>query len=87
MNDVIRPTQSLDRFWTEQPVRIGDDADQDKRFSVLSSQFSVLSTRCSFLHLFDKLSKAHHRPPHGAAADFLHIVARRHTQNIEASIP
>lgn len=44
MNDVIRPTQSLDRFWTEQPVRIGDDADQDKRFSVLSNGFSVLGT-------------------------------------------
>jgi hypothetical protein len=44
VNDVLRPAQRLQRFRTKQPVRVGDDADEEggSQFSVLSSQFSVL---------------------------------------------
>ena len=31
VNDVIRPAQRLQRFGTKQPVRVGDDADQNGR--------------------------------------------------------
>jgi hypothetical protein len=31
MNDLVRPTQRVDRFGSKQPVSIGNDADQDGR--------------------------------------------------------
>ena len=43
MNDVVGAAQHFDGFRAKQTVRIGDDADQNR--AVLSSQFSVLSTR------------------------------------------
>ncbi len=39
MNDVIRSAQRLDCLGTKQAMGIGDDADQDRQFSVLSSRF------------------------------------------------
>src|SRR5713226_198660 len=70
------------------PIRIGNS-----QFSVLSSQLSVLSSWYSVLgtfllclHFFHKLSDAHHRTSHGAAADFLHIVARDHAKGVKASV-
>jgi len=39
VNDVIGAAQQLDRFGTQQPVRIGDDANNSSRLPVLSFQF------------------------------------------------
>src|ERR1022692_1046169 len=56
------------------------------RMADLRSQFSVLGTRYSFLHLLDELADAHDGPAHGAAADFLNLVARGHAQGVEAAV-
>ncbi len=45
MNDVFGSALGFEGLRTQQAVRIGDDADQDRQFSVLSSQFSVLSSQ------------------------------------------
>jgi len=45
VNDVFRTAQGLERFGTKQSVSVGDDADQDGRFSVFSTQLSVIGLR------------------------------------------
>src|SRR5258708_30942597 len=69
------------------PIRMGSS-----QFSVLSCQlavlgcqFSVLGTFLLCLHFFHKLSDAHHRSGHGAAADFLDV-ALDHAQGVKASV-
>src|SRR5208282_94601 len=49
MDNVTRSAQGLDCLGTKQAMGIGDDADQDRQFSVLSTQFSALSSQHSVL--------------------------------------
>jgi len=79
MNDVIRSAQRLDCLWTKQAMGIGDDADQDRQFSVLSTQFSVL-------HLLNKACDAYDGAAHGTTADFLDLVARSHAKGVETTV-
>src|SRR5271166_3327968 len=107
MDNVTRSAQGLDCLGTKQAMGIGDDADQDRQFSVLSTQFSalssqhsvlstqfsalssqhsVLSSRYSLLHLLNKASDAYDGSANSTTANFLDLVARSHTQSVEASV-